>query len=294
MKRILSAMIFGVLLSPGFSVVHAAEARILDFEFVCNTPDGKKLKPKHGDIDGGYFIDLPAQRDQCRDSVDRKIAWCYENTVFTSNTLNQEYAECLPVFEKQAKECAAFFRREKVKCDGGGDSAQQQDAEQDSASGRLEGTGNWGLKEVDNGYVCTESGDSLAEFTWAGRCAGGKPTGQGALRNSKGLDSSTGSFDDGIAAGHWVLRFADGHVEEGTFVDDKRNGRWVLRYADGTVAEGPYVDGKRNGRWFWRYPDGHVEEGPFVDGKRNGRWNITKSNGTTFDVCWRSGDRVDC
>ena len=99
----------------------AAEARIGGFAFGCVTPEGETLKPMFGDIDGNLFIDLPAQRRVCLDTVDRIIARCGENTGFASNTEDRRHAGCLPVFERQAEACAAFFRAEKAKCDAGGD-----------------------------------------------------------------------------------------------------------------------------------------------------------------------------
>ena len=116
-------LLSGLLLAMApalFSPAPAAEARIEDFRFECRTPDGKRLKPKFGDVDGAFFTDLPGQRDACHAAVDRKIATCHENTSFISNTRNREYAGCLPVFETQARDCAAFFRNERHKCDAGG------------------------------------------------------------------------------------------------------------------------------------------------------------------------------
>ena len=72
--------------------------------------------------------------------------------------------------------------------------------------------------------------------------------------------------------GHWVVRTADGGVQEGPFVDGKKHGHWVLRVADGGVQEGPFVDGKKHGHWVVRFADGSVQEGPYVDGKRHGHW----------------------
>ena len=54
------------------------------------------------------------------EAVKRKIALCRENTDFASNTRNEKYAECLPIFRKQAQACVGHFQRELVKCDGGG------------------------------------------------------------------------------------------------------------------------------------------------------------------------------
>ena len=116
---LLSALLL-VMAPAGSSPAQAAEARIGDFRFECRTPDGKRLKPKHGDINGAFFVDLPAQRDACLDTVDRMMAWCRDNTVFNSNTMNDEYSACLPIFQSQAEACAAFFRNERPKCDAGG------------------------------------------------------------------------------------------------------------------------------------------------------------------------------
>ena len=76
---------FLLVMAPAvFSPSQAAEARIGNFEFECRPPDGKRLKPKFGDVTGGLFIDLPGQRESCLATVDRKIAACHMNTVFTS------------------------------------------------------------------------------------------------------------------------------------------------------------------------------------------------------------------
>ena len=103
----------------GWSDADAAEARIADFVFGCETPDGEKLKPKFGDIDEAFYTDLPAQRQQCLDAVERKIALCRDNTLFESNTKNEKYAGCLPVFRDQAEVCVKHFERERGKCDAG-------------------------------------------------------------------------------------------------------------------------------------------------------------------------------
>ena len=49
---------FLILAPAGFSTAWAAEARIEGFMFECRAPDGKKLKPKFGDVDGTFFMGL--------------------------------------------------------------------------------------------------------------------------------------------------------------------------------------------------------------------------------------------
>ena len=118
--RTLVALVETVVMLSGWSGAEAAEARITSFRFSCETPEGRKLKPKFGDVDGVFYTDLPAQRQQCLDAVKRKISLCRENTSFESNTKDEKYAACLPIFREQAKGCVAHFERERGKCDGGG------------------------------------------------------------------------------------------------------------------------------------------------------------------------------
>ena len=116
----LVALVVALVATSGWSDAQAAEARITDFAFGCETPEGRKLKPKLGDVEGVFYTDIPAQRQQCVEAVKRKIALCRENTDFASNTRNERYAECLPTFREQAQACVGHFKREVVKCDGGG------------------------------------------------------------------------------------------------------------------------------------------------------------------------------
>ena len=119
--KLLAALVAALLAAmTGWLGAEAAEARITDFAFSCETPEGRKLKPKLGDVGGVFYTDLPAQRQQCLEAVKRKIALCRENTDFASNTKNEKYAECLPIFREQAQACVGHFEREQVKCDGGG------------------------------------------------------------------------------------------------------------------------------------------------------------------------------
>ena len=110
-----------------------------------------------------------------------------------------------------------------------------------------------------------------ATATWTGDCAGG--------------------FAQGPGTATWVW---DGNRQAATgrLVDGKMNGHWVIRWADGTVDEGPFVDGEENGHWVWRHPNGNEAEGSYVDGKSHGRWIIRRANGTAEEWLYRDGQRV--
>ena len=99
-----------------WSGAEAAEATIRSFSFACEAPDGRIVKPMHGDIEGDTYTDLPAQRAQCLGTIDRKIALCWENTQFATEAENRELADCLPVFRNQARACVGHFSFERSKC----------------------------------------------------------------------------------------------------------------------------------------------------------------------------------
>ncbi|MDD9991694.1 MAG: SH3 domain-containing protein [Rhodospirillales bacterium] len=99
-----------------WSGAEAAEAEIRSFSFDCETPDGRIVKPLHGDIEGDTYTDLPAQRAQCLGTIDRKIALCWENTRFATEAENRELADCLPRFRDQARACVGHFSFERAKC----------------------------------------------------------------------------------------------------------------------------------------------------------------------------------
>ena len=109
----------------------AAEARIDDFAFACTTPEGQTLKPKFGDIEGVFYSDIPAQREQCLEAIKRKIALCRQNIDFESNTKNEKHAPRLPIFKRQAEVCIDHFKSERYKCGGApldaGEAAKQVD-----------------------------------------------------------------------------------------------------------------------------------------------------------------------
>jgi len=137
--------------------------------------------------------------------------------------------------------------------------------------------------------------------TWSGNCHEGLAEGIGDLRwaweddqGEPNSSNSNGRMAGGKREGPWVIRFADGEVEEGPFVDGQRHGYWVGRGANDNVYEGPYVDGEPNGHWVVRFANGTVSEGPVVDGERHGQWVSRDSDGTiSFISTWEDGVRTD-
>ena len=113
---VFSAAAAGLVALTLWSSAEAAETRIRAFPFSCDTPDGQVVKPRHGDIEGVSYTDLPAQRAQCLGTIDRKIALCWENTEFATETENQEFAACLSLFREQARACVGHFSFERSKC----------------------------------------------------------------------------------------------------------------------------------------------------------------------------------
>ena len=114
--KVLAAVAAGLAALMLWSQAEAAEAEIRSFSFGCETPDGRVVKPLHGDIEGDTYTDLPAQRAQCLGTIDRKIALCWENVRFATEAETQLFADCLPEFRDQARACVGHFSFERSKC----------------------------------------------------------------------------------------------------------------------------------------------------------------------------------
>ena len=152
---------------------------------------------------------------------------------------------------------------------------------EDTCDGKPEGSACWMELENQPGcYLWNSHLDVNEAVTWSAGCVEGLAEGTGEVMWVRGDDrehvtTSTGQIQQGKYHGQWVVRQADGQVEEGPYVDGKRHGRWVARQTDGDVGEGPFVDGKEKGHWVLRFADGGVQEGPYVDGKKHGQWGQT-------------------
>ena len=79
MKRFLFAIVLGILASTAFlSGAMAQETAKIEGPgpFTCHSPDGEMLEPKYAIIEGAYFNNLPADREDCHAAVDRGVALC--------------------------------------------------------------------------------------------------------------------------------------------------------------------------------------------------------------------------
>ena len=126
----------------------AVDVEIHGYPFGCKTPDGETRKPKFGDVGGMYFAGLPQGRKACLETIDRMIYSCGANTTFISHDLNDQYADCLPIFEQQAEWCARHFELQRSKCDSGGSSAPAAEATEAVAEPAVEPANAtmWALK----------------------------------------------------------------------------------------------------------------------------------------------------
>ena len=144
-------------------------------------------------------------------------------------------------------------------------------------AGMSEGAECW--KETTNQRSCHVWDDFVIHdqtVTWTGACSGGVGVGQGTLAwtSNAGTFQQEGVLQRGKKVhGHWVVRYANGNVEEGPYVDGKRHGRWVARYSSGGRLEFDWRNGSREGQ-----PGVFISE----SGKRHpGRWSGN---------CFRDGD----
>ena len=156
-------------------------------------------------------------------------------------------------------------------------------SDQTCAGNRVDGACWMEIAQKPGCYVWNPNPQPAERVTWTGECAGGLAQGAGTLTwtSDGSQQTETGRLQNGKHNGTWVIRLANGSVQEGPLVDGEPNGTWILRFASGTVEEGPLVNGERNGHWVARLADGNTMEGPYVNGVEHGRW------------IWRSADGDD-
>lgn len=320
---VLAAVLAMVL--AGWSSAEAGEARIESFVFGCETPDGKKLKPKFGDVDGVFYTDLPGQREQCLDAVERKISLCRENTSFESNTQDEKYAGCLPIFREQAKVCVGHFRLERHKCDTGvleltatldpSERKRVQVALAAEGFDPVPADGQFGPRtrraiegwQQTNGHPVTgaltvEQADALLEVSVAPLEPFGpnwsivenQPCQVWNFGNAEKLEPFTwsGGCVDGKASGEGQLTWS-GASYRGGMVDGKKHGQGVSTYASGTRHEGGWENGEPHGFATAIFSNGNRYEGEWREDKRHGRGTYTWADGDAMTCEWRDDESVD-
>ena len=188
-----------------FVASEAQEVRIGDFVFGCKTSDGQVRKPQFGDMNGVFYTDIRGQEKACRDAVKRMIANCHQHTRFLRPADNRQYPECLPVFQEQANECAAFFREEIARCSGDGAAAE-------SAA-------------TTHGVFTMPEGHKFPGWRYEGPMRDGKPHGRGTFGTRDGHMQGEAEFRDGILHGRAVRTSKGSSGEWVRWTTDFRNGK---------------------------------------------------------------------
>ena len=319
--KVLAALVVAPVALSGWSIAEAAEARIASFIFSCETLEGNKVKPKFGDVEGLSYSDMPAQRQQCLEEVQLKIAQCRDNTDFGSDTKNWELAECLPIFREQAQACVGHFEREQAKCGGTGvastgaaglDSSEWRRLQEALAAAGFDpgpADGKFGPKtrraiqawQQANGYA--ESGylsrDQLKSIltqttptaTLESKCAelAGQYLGENHAECWAETENQRGCYlwrnhyhsDQTIK---WTGQCRRG-VAEGHGTYSVSAGSEHSAYK----GTGTLVGGKASGHWIDEWADGGRYEGQYRDGKRNGLGITTWADGGRYEGQYRDG-----
>ena len=298
--RTLVAVMATVAMLAGWSGAEAAEARIESFVFGCETPDGIKLKPKFGDVDEAFYTDLPGQRQQCLDAVERKIALCRENTSFESNTKDEKYAECLPIFREQAKVCVKHFERERVKCGAG--APEPAEAATLDASERQRVQATLAAEGFDPGPADGKFGPRTRRMIAAWQHANGHAA-TGDLTRSQAEELLAVATPLEPFGPNWIIaenqrcqlynpspKPGETITWSGDCVDGKASGEgrvvWRGSYGE-SVYEGDFRDGKPHGHGTYTYSNGNRYEGDFRDGKPHGHGTYTSADGRRYEGEWR-------
>ena len=165
------------------------------------------------------------------------IANCHQHTRFLRPADNRKYPECLPVFQEQANECAAFFRQEIAKCSG--------DA--------------GGMKSADttHGVITIPEGIAFPGWRYEGPMRAGKPHGRGTITNLKSPPGHTKKgeveYHDGILHGRTVITYK----RSGDAHNPAYWSRTTMDYRNGKL-HGRYLVESSTGRRCGRYENGNV------------------------------------
>ena len=323
--RVLAALAAALAIAASWPGAEAAEVRIEGIPFACETADGRVVKPRHGDIDGLSFTDLPAQRQRCLDMVEHRIAACRSNVDFASDRRNRELTACLPVFERRARLCATHFAVERGRCDAGGSAAsggegqtslQTQDpVEADSftvdPADRL-------MELAKPSNVRAGPGRAYSVVTVAAAGAGVRVTGEVRDRDwmkvvladggAEGfvygplLKEAPASFLEPFGPG-WSIagerpcqvwnhgnRDYEPFTWSGACADGRATGEGRLTYRGGEgVYVGAMLDGRLHGYGVMTWSGGMRYEGMLHEGRQHGRGTLVRANGDRYEGEWHGG-----
>lgn len=82
----------------------------------------------------------------------------------------------------------------------------------------------------------------------------------------------------------------DGTEATGRFRHGDQHVSWIVRYADGGMDDGGYASGRNDGRSTYRYPVGSRVHGDDREGFLGGVWTLSDANGAALErECWRNG-----
>lgn len=232
-------------------VCAALAAALLVPGLVPGIAAAKELKPKFGDIDGLYYTDVAADREACRQAIQRKIYLCRQNTSFVSNTEDRKYPGCLPIFRRQAGVCADHFRSEAYKCQGSGavriadftgfactvTATVVEEGEEPERNEPERGAGSREPEPKDRGAAAHLS-PKCAGMQRKAKCWRELTNKPGCYAHSRSYSPRTkwawsGACAGGVAVGQgtivWTWPGGSSNVT-GILVRGKRHGRWVVRY----------------------------------------------------------------
>ena len=279
-----------------------------------------------GDIGEVFYTDLPGQREQCLETIKRKIALCRENVDFESNTKNETHAGCLPIFAQQAESCVGHFEFERGKCDAGGPGPDETGQQDEAAPADA-----YTVAPLDTAMEVTKRANVRAgpgtDFDVIGTLDAGvgvRVTGdvQGGawlrvdLREDGGAAFIHASLLKEMApeaplepfGPKWsivtnqpcqVWNWGAGDMFEpftwtGACVDGKASGQGRMTIGGGNgVYDGTMQAGKLHGHGTEIWANGDRYEGEYRDGDFNGRGTYTRANGDAVTCEFRDGKEVD-
>lgn len=119
--------------------------------------------------------------------------------------------------------------------------------------------------------------------------AGDEKTLVGSLEAITRVNYEDGIWAGGVKTGDGTLRNSKGLRYEGHFVDGKFHGKGTAWYPDGSKYEGDWRMGERHGEGNWRGADDARYTGQFRNDQFGGQGTLTMANGDILTGHWAEG-----